>query len=209
MNLAIMAFRYAAEPFFFANASEKNSPQLFAKVNHYFIIACCILLLGVSINLDILKVFLAKPAYWEGLHIVPILLLAYLFLGIYYNISTWFKLTDKTYVGTFITTAGAIITVVANYFLIPLYGYEGSSWAALICYGMMMIMCYALGQKFYPVPYGILQGLGYILATMVIINLVNRLEFESQLIATSVHSAIILIYLAVIYGLEKNHLKRV
>jgi O-antigen/teichoic acid export membrane protein len=209
MNLAIIAFRYAAEPFFFSNASEKNSPQLFARVNHYFIIACCVLLLGVSINLDILKHFLAKPAYWEGLHIVPILLVAYLFLGVYYNISAWFKLTDKTYVGTLITTAGAIITIAANYFLIPLYGYEGSSWAALICYAVMTVMCYALGQKYYPVPYGVVSGLAYITGTMLIIYMVNKFSFESQVVATSVHSLIILIYLIVIFVMEKKDLKRV
>jgi O-antigen/teichoic acid export membrane protein len=209
MNLAIIAFRYAAEPFFFSNASEKNSPQLFARVNHYFIIACCILLLGVSINLDILKHFLAKPAYWEGLHIVPILLLAYLFLGVYYNISAWFKLTDKTYVGTLITTAGAIITIAANYFLIPMYGYEGSSWAALICYATMTVMCYVLGQKYYPVPYGVVSGLGYIVGTMFLIYIVNQFSFESQVVATSLHTLIILIYLLVIFFREKKDLKRV
>ena len=127
MGLAIQAFRYAAEPFFFSNASDKQSPTLFARVNHYFVIVCCILLLGVGTNLDILKYFLGDSKYWQGLAVVPILLVGYLFQGIYYNLTIWFKLTDKTYYATIITVAGAIITIAANYVLIPIAGYLGSS----------------------------------------------------------------------------------
>lgn len=204
MNLAIQGFRYAAEPFFFSNAAEKNSPQLFARVNHYFIIVCCILLIGVSINLDILKYFLAKPAYWEGLHIVPILLLSYLLLGVYYNFSVWFKLTDRTYYGTIITIGGAIITVVANYILIPLAGYEGSSWAALLCYLSMTVACYVLGQKFYPIPYDIGKSVAYIAVTLLIVYGVNAIAIEDQLVATGFHALVIGIYLGGIYLLERK-----
>lgn len=204
MNLAIQGFRYAAEPFFFSNAAEKNSPQLFARVNHYFIIVCCILLIGVSINLDILKYFLAKPAYWEGLHIVPILLLSYLLLGVYYNFSVWFKLTDRTYYGTIITIGGAIITVAANYILIPLAGYEGSSWAALLCYLGMTVACYVLGQKFYPIPYDIGKSVAYIGVTLLIVYGVNAIHIEDQLVATGFHALVIGIYLAGIYLLERK-----
>src|SRR5690606_36709852 len=129
MNRAITAFRNAAEPFYLSNELEKNSPQLFARVNNCFVIVYCVILLGVSVNLDVLKYFLGNPAYWEGLHIVPVLLLAYLFLGVYYNLSVWFNLTDRTYYGTIITIGGTLITVIANYFLIPVAGYEGSSFA--------------------------------------------------------------------------------
>ena len=208
MNLAIQAFRYAAEPFFFSQASEKNSPQLFARVNHYFIIVCCILLLAVSINLDFLKVFLAKPQYWEGLHIVPILLLAYLFLGIYYNFSVWFKLTDKTYYGTIITIGGALVTILANYILIPLSGYEGSSWAALMCYTSMAIACYVLGQKYYAIPYNLAKGAMYILITIMIVYLVNSFKIPSQIVAHAFHFAVIIAYLVTIYVIERKGLKR-
>jgi RNA polymerase sigma factor (sigma-70 family) len=153
MNLVVQAFRFAAELFFFSNAADKSSPQLFAKVNHFFVLACCTLMLTVSINLDILKYFLASPEYWEGLSIVPILLLAYLFLGTYYNFSVWFKLSDKTYFGTFITIGGAVITIVLNYLLIPSFGYMGSSWATLACYFSMTLACYVLGQKYFPIPF--------------------------------------------------------
>lgn len=204
MNLAIQAFRYAAEPFFFSNAAEKNSPRLFATVNHYFVIVCCIILLGVSINLDILKYFLGDPAYWEGLHIVPILLLAYLFLGIYYNFSVWFKLTDKTYYGTLITIGGVIITVLANYLLIPLSGYGGSALAALLCYAGMTGICYLLGQKVYPIPYKITQAVLYIAFTTLLVYAVNSINIPDQIMATTFHVAVIGIYLIIIYLIERK-----
>jgi O-antigen/teichoic acid export membrane protein len=208
MGLAIQAFRYAAEPFFFSTASEKNSPQLFARINHYFIIVCCLLLLGASINLDILKYFLAQADYWEGVHIVPILLLAYLFSGIYYNFTVWFKLTDKTYWGTLLTIGGTVITIAANYFLIPVYGYEGSSWAALICYFSMTAACYLLGQKFYPIPYAIGKGLTYILVTTLIIYGVNRISIPDQVLATTFHLLVITLYLVAVYFLERRDFRR-
>jgi O-antigen/teichoic acid export membrane protein len=207
MNLAITAFRYAAEPFFFSNAAEKNSPQLFARVNHYFIIVCCIILLGVSINLDILKYFLANPEYWEGLHIVPILLLAYLLLGVYYNFSVWFKLTDKTYYGTLITVVGMIITIGANYILIPVAGYEGSAVAALLCYAGMAVLCYLLGQRIYPIPYKMVRGVGYITVTVAIVYVVSAIPIQNQVIATSFHMTVILAYLIAVYLLEGKELR--
>lgn len=206
MNLAITAFRYAAEPFFFSNASEKNSPQLFARVNHYFVIVCCIILLGVSINLDILKYFLGNPAYWEGLHIVPILLLAYLFLGVYYNFSIWFKLTDKTYYGTLITMVGVVITIGANYLLIPIAGYTGSSFAALLCYSGMAVLCYTLGQRYYPIPYGLIKSLLYVAITLALVYGVNAIDIPNQFAATGFHAAVIFAYLIVIYLVEGRKL---
>lgn len=210
MGLGTMAFRYAAEPFFFSNAADKNSPQLFARVNHYFIIAGCIVLLGVSLNLDIIKYFLAKPAYWEALHIVPVLLLSYLLSGVYYNFSVWFKLTDQTYYGTVITIGGAIITIAANYILIPLAGYEGSSWATLACTLSMAWVCYGLGQKYYPIPYKILKGMAYILVTMLVIYAVWMVdpEIKNQVMATGFHSLVIIIFLFSVYLLEWEGLKK-
>jgi O-antigen/teichoic acid export membrane protein len=206
MNLTIQAFRYAAEPFFFSNASDKNSPELFARVNHYFTVFCCIILLGVSINLDLLSIYVGKD-FREGMHIVPILLLAYLFLGIYYNISAWFKLTDQTYYGTYITTAGAIITIAGNYFLIPHLGYTGSSIAALICYFVMAIVCYVLGQKFYPVPYRVGKDMTYIMGTTLLVYIINSIDITNLWLASSFHAAVIAVYLLAIYLLEKNELK--
>lgn len=202
MNLAIQAFRYAAEPFFFSNAAEKNSPQLFARVNHYFIIVCCFILLAVSVNLDIIKYFLADPSYWEGLHIVPMLLLAYLLLGVYYNLSVWFKVTDRTYFGTIITFVGVFVTIAANYFLIPVAGYAGSAIAAVMCYASMTVICYVMGQRYYPVPYQWGPGLFYIIVAVALAYGVNVVEFEHQLVATGFHIVVLLLFAACIYGIE-------
>ena len=206
MNLVVIAFRYAAEPFFFSNASEKNSPQLFAKVNHYFVIVCCVILLGVSTNLDILKYFLRRDEYWEGLPIVPILLLGYLFLGVYYNISVWFKLIDKTYYGTIITLGGAIITFAANYVLIPQFGYVGSSWATFICYFSMTVACYFFGQKFYPIPYRVLKDVGYILVAAFLVYGTNKVIIDNQWLATGFHGLVLMTFILIAFLMERKEL---
>ena len=208
MNLGIQAFRYAAEPFFFSHASNKNSPALFAKINHYFIITCCIFLLGISINLDILQFLIGKD-FRDGIAIVPILLLAYLFLGIYYNFSVWFKLTDKTYYGTIITIGGAFITVAGNYFLIPYFGYTGSSWAALLCYAFMAFTCYLFGQKYFPVPYQILKGAGYIIFTVAMVYGVQSVVITNQWLATVFHMVVIVFFIGGIYVLERKGLREI
>jgi O-antigen/teichoic acid export membrane protein len=207
MNLAVQAFRFAAEPFFFSNAADKNSPELFAKINHYFVLVCCILLFGVSINLDILKHFTGKE-YWEGLSIVPILLVAYLFLGVYYNLTVWFKLTDRTYYGTIITIGGAVVTIGLNYILIPLAGYTGSSWAALICYFSMSAACYLLGQKYYPIPYAVGKAILYILVTVLLIYGIDKIVIENQFIATTFHILMLVLYVTVVFLFERKGLRQ-
>jgi len=209
MSLAITAFRYAAEPFFFSNAVEKNSPQLFARINHYFIILCCFILVGVSINLDILKYFLGQSEYWQGLHIVPILLLAYLFNGVYYNLTVWFKLTDRTYYGTLITVGGVFVTIIANYFLIPVAGYTGSSWAAFLCYFSMMVVCYLLGQKYYPIPYHVGSAIFYISFSIILIYLVNSVRIENQWLASSFHVMVLIAFAGFVLLLERKKFRAV
>ncbi|UPL48620.1 oligosaccharide flippase family protein [Hymenobacter sublimis] len=156
MSLVIQAFKYAAEPFFFAQSNEKNSPYTFALVLKWFTLCCTMLFVGVSVNVDIVaQIFLRRPEYLQGLAVVPVLLLAYLFLGVYWNLSVWFKLTDKTYYGTYIGFAGAVVTVVLNFLLIPLLGYMGSALATLACYFLMAALCWWLGERHFPVPYPI------------------------------------------------------
>jgi len=162
MTLAIQAFRFASEPFFFSNAQDKNAPELFAKVMKYFVLVCMAIFLFVSVNAGWLSDFLIRrEEYKEGLNIVPVLLIANIFMGIYFNLSIWYKLTDKTYWGTYITIFGAAITVAGNYFLIPLFGYYGSVWANLACYSSMAVLSYIIGQKYYAINYPIVTILGY------------------------------------------------
>ncbi|NOS93721.1 MAG: oligosaccharide flippase family protein [Cyclobacteriaceae bacterium] len=201
MNLGIQAFRYAAEPFFFSNAADKNSPALFAKVNHYFVVTGCIVLLGISLNLEILEHFIGTN-FRSGMHIVPILLMAYLLLGIYYNFSVWFKLTDKTYFGTIITVGGALITILGNYWLIPIIGYTGSSWAALLCYAFMALVCYFFGQKYFPVPYKVFQMLSYLIVTFMIAMLVNAFPIANPWVSHGFHLLILVVYLTAVYLIE-------
>jgi O-antigen/teichoic acid export membrane protein len=202
MNLAVQAFRFAAEPFFFSNAADKNSPELFARVNHFFVIVCCVILLSVCINLDILKFLLRSEEYWNGLPIVPVLMTAALFLGIYYNFSAWYKITDRTYYGTIIFSGGAVLTIVLNYFLIPYAGYMGSSWATFIVYLVMAVSCYCIGQRFYPIPYKILSDAGYILTTLLIIFIVSQIEIHNVWVAGAFHEVIILVYLLGVWIIE-------
>lgn len=156
MALVIQAFRMGAEPFFFAQAREKNAPETFARVMRFFTLAGCLILLGVSLNLDWIGPLVVRRAvYYQGLHVVPILLTATLFLGIYYNLTVWFKLSDKTTWGTRIAAIGAVLTVILNFLLIPVIGYTGSAWAAFACYGLMAVICYRVGQRYFPVPYPI------------------------------------------------------
>ncbi|SFC83614.1 Membrane protein involved in the export of O-antigen and teichoic acid [Flexibacter flexilis DSM 6793] len=163
MQLAIQAFKYAAEPFFFSQASDKNAPTLFADVMKWFIVACMLIFVVINLNINwIAPIFLRQPAYLEGINVVPVLLLANMFLGVYYNLTTWFKLSDKTHYGSILSIGGAAATVLLNFLLIPLAGYMGSAVATMLCYGGMAVVCYWLGQKYYPIPYDLRAALFHI-----------------------------------------------
>ncbi len=153
ITLMIQAFRYAAEPFFFSQEKEQGSKELYAKVMTYFVWVLSATFLFVMLSLDLFKFFIPNEAYWEGLKVVPILLLANIFLGIYYNQSVWYKLTDRTSFGAGLAIFGAIVTVALNLLFVPTYGYMAAAWTTFACYGSMMLLSYFLGRKYYPVPY--------------------------------------------------------
>ncbi len=154
MTLGVQAYRYAAEPFFFARAQDKKAPKLFGQLLVLFVALAGAVFLGVSLMKELVAdVFLRGRTYHEGLAVVPILLLANLFLGIFFHLSTWYKLTDRTSAGMWLTVLGAGITVVLNILLIPNLGYLGSAWATLACYFGMTVVSYFWGQKHYPIPY--------------------------------------------------------
>jgi O-antigen/teichoic acid export membrane protein len=173
----IQTFRMGAEPFFFKNASSENAKNTYARIMNLFVIACCICYLGVVLYLDIWKHFMSvkkHPEYMQGLVVVPILMLSKIFLGIYYNLSIWYKLTNKNSTGAVITIVGALITLLVNYLFIPSLGYLACAWATVACYGTMMLMSYFLGQKHYPIPYEWKKVLGYI-GLSVLLYLVHAL----------------------------------
>lgn len=206
MSLAIQAFRYAAEPFFFSQSEDKNAPGTFALVMKWFIVVCVVIWLGVSVNLDIIGLFLRGEEYREGLEVVPVLLLANLFLGVYYNLSIWFKLTDRTYYGTWITLAGAFISIAGNILLIPVIGYMGCAYTFLVSCVIMTIICYALGNKYYPVPYDLKSASVYILSAGLLIVLANNISISNQIMATGFHLLLCLLFAALVFTIEKPNL---
>lgn len=161
MSLFIQAFRYAAEPFFFAYSDNSDARKVYADVLKYFVIFCVFIFLLVTLFIDFFKYFVGKE-FRAGLDVVPILLMANLCLGIYVNLSIWYKLTDKTLMGAVVSLFGAGLTIALNIWWIPQFGYRGSAWATLICYASMAFLSYLLGRKFYPVNYDVKKILGYI-----------------------------------------------
>ena len=182
MTLTIQAFRYAAEPFFFSRAKDKNSKVLYSEVMHWFIIFSTLAYLIISLNLDIIaNLFLRSPEYHDGLIVVPVLLLANLFLGIYFNLSIWFKLIDKTYYGMLISILGAIITIVFNLLLIPIFGYLGSAYVTLLCYVSMCIIAQYLGKRHFPIPYQTKRDLTYVLLSILLVYIGLNIEIEKSI----------------------------
>jgi O-antigen/teichoic acid export membrane protein len=203
MTLAVQGFRMGAEPFFFSHATEKNASVTYAQVMKYFVIACCMIFLGVGMFPDLFKIIIGED-YHAGLHIVPVLLLSQLFLGVYYNQSVWYKLTDKTSFATIIPIAGAVITLIMNYFLIPVFGYTGAAWATFTCYLSMVIMSHFIGQKYYHVPYNLRKIITYILLAVVLCLLGLWLEkmIDSMIIGLLLRAILLLMFFGFAWWLD-------
>ncbi len=164
MTLFVMAFRLGIEPFFFNHSGHENAKNTYATITKYFTLFGCLILLVVVVYIDIFKrILIPNSQYWEALKIVPLILLANLFLGIYHNLSVWYKVTDRTKFGAYISVFAAIVTLVLNYVLIPIIGYMGSAIATLAAYGSMMVLSYLYGRKYYDVPYEVKKISGYLL----------------------------------------------
>ncbi|MDW7694757.1 polysaccharide biosynthesis C-terminal domain-containing protein [Flammeovirgaceae bacterium SG7u.111] len=205
ITLAVQAFRFAAEPFFFAKAKDKDHKEAYSIVMNYFIIACCLMLVAVMANVDWLsRIFIRDKAYLVGLGVVPILLMANVFLGIYYNLAAWFKITDRTYFGAIISSIGALFTISFNFYLIPHIGYFGSAWATFTCYGSMMLLCYLLGRKYYPIPYRVLSGLFYLLLAGAMSWATTQLDFGSFFMNLLANNLLLLTFLAVVFLKERK-----
>lgn len=207
MTLFVMAFRYAAEPFFFARQKDKDAHLLYGKVMTYFVIFCLIIFLGTTMNISWIKYFVGKE-YRSGLPVVPILLLANLFLGMYFNLSIWYKLTGRTKFGMWITLVGAAITLILNFLWIPssnIYvgGFMGSAWATLICYSSMMVISYFIGQKYYHVDYDVARILGYLGFAIALFFIGTFINTNSILLDLLLKNTLLLVYLVVIMFVEK------
>jgi O-antigen/teichoic acid export membrane protein len=163
ITLFSTAFKLGIEPFIFSSAKNNSPEKAYALILEVFVILGSFILITVVVFIDILKfLFIGDSAYWEALYIVPIILMANLFLGIYQNLSVWYKVTDKTKFGAYISTFGAVITLSVNIALIPFYGYLGSAVATFLAYFIMAIISYFIGQRHYPIPYNLPKICTYI-----------------------------------------------
>jgi O-antigen/teichoic acid export membrane protein len=198
MTLFVQMFKYAAEPFFFSKAGEKNAKVLYADVMTFFVVAGLAIFLVVNLYLDYFILFIGKN-FREGAHIVPIVLMANLIMGIFFNLSIWYKLTNKTMIGAVLVITGALITVLINVIFIPRCGFTASAWAHLICYSTMVVLSYLWSRKHYAIPYRTGRILGYMIIAMVI-YFVNELFLQEivkfkELISLGLLLAFILIVL--------------
>jgi O-antigen/teichoic acid export membrane protein len=209
MNLIIQAFKYAAEPFFFNQSTDKNSPALFARVMHAFVIFCSLLMVAVSVNLDILgRFFLRGEGYAGALYIVPVLLLGYLFLGIYFNLSIWFKLTDQTRYSFYITALGAVVTVIVIFVFVPILGYMGAALSTFLSYFIMAVVCYFFGQKYFPIPYQTGKDSFYLVFAFGLSYLGFFLDIEQAVLQFIIRNSLVIVFVLVVLWLEKEELRK-
>lgn len=206
MTLFGTAFRMGVEPFFFSHAKSEKPQKTYAQITNYFVILGSIILLGVIVFIDVLgKLLLHNPVYWEALDVVPIILLASFCLGIYHNLSVWYKVTDRTKFGAYISSIGAIITLVINISLIPQIGYMASALATLAAYGSMMLLSYYFGKKYYPVPYN-MRKIVFYLSISLVFSTLSFYVFNRNLIAGSI---LFLLFLGLVYKMEGDKLRNI
>jgi O-antigen/teichoic acid export membrane protein len=210
ITIFTQAYRYAAEPFFFRHAADENAPDIQAKATKWFTIAATTGMAGILLFLDVVKYFLGE-AYFSGLKVVPILLLANVLLGIYYNLSVWYRLKDKTMLGAGISLAGALLTFVMNVFLVPRIGFVGAAWTALMTYAFMCFATWITGLKYYPVPYQFGRMALYIGAALAVyaVSLGAKMLFaELPVLIWLVNFALFGAYLFLVYRLDAKDLRQ-
>lgn len=207
MMLFIQMFRFAAEPFFFAEAKKIDAKKTYGIVMNWFVIFTWFIFLGVSLYLDVFKYFIG-PSFWAGLSIVPIILAAKLFLGIFYNLSVWYKLTNKTLYGAIIAIFGSLVTIVLNIVLIPKYGYIGSAWANFACYFSMMVISWYWGRKIYKVNYNLKKILSYSAFAIVLFYASRYFGGHETIIQLSINTLLMMLFVFSVYVFEIKAIKK-
>ncbi len=209
ITLFIQAFRLAAEPFFFNQSNDRNAPATYARVMKWFVITLCVAFLVTALFLDVWQ-YMVGAEYRSGLGVVPILLYANLALGIYYNLSVWYKITDHLGWGVAITLMGTAVTLLINFLLIPYWGMWACAWATATCYVLMMVASYFAGQRYFPVPYAVGRLLGYI-------GIITLLFFAQQGVMSVTHSfplrvasgvLLMVAFLGFVWKWERSELQR-
>jgi len=205
MTLFATAFRLGIEPYFFSHAKSDNPQKNYAKILEYFVILGSVILLTVVVFADVIKVLIIRDeAFWEAMWIVPIILIASFCLGIYHNLSVWYKITDRTKFGAYISVFGAIITLALNIWLIPIIGYKGSALATLAAYGSMVLLSYYYGRKYYPIPYN-LKKIGIYLGLSIVFSVVSFYYLRENYAITL---PMLLVFITMVFLLEKKELKQ-
>ncbi|WP_333624103.1 oligosaccharide flippase family protein [Sphingobacterium siyangense] len=212
VTMFITAFRMAAEPFFFSKALDKDAPQIYARVMKWFVITLSIAYLVTALFLDDLWIKWLGPSYRSGKTVVPILLFANVCTGIYYNLSVWYKVGNKMWIGVIITLFGAAITVAGNYLFIPQYEMLASAWTTATCYSVMVVLCYFLGQRYFPVPYPVKRIIMYLALTVVlyliqhtISNIFSNNEYLILRLASGF--VLLLVFLLLTYWIERKDIR--
>ncbi|MBO7259293.1 MAG: polysaccharide biosynthesis C-terminal domain-containing protein [Paludibacteraceae bacterium] len=194
MMMFTQAFRYAYEPFVFSKHEDKNSVGAYADAMKYFLIFSLLIVLGMLFYLDVIKMII-HPSYWSGMRVVPIVLFSYVFQGVFFNLSLWYKLTDRTHYGAYFSLLGLAITLALNVLLVPHISYMGSAWASFACYLVMMLVSYFIGQRYMKIPYD-LRSMGlYLAVTLVLLGLSHLLHTETAWLNYLINTALLGVYL--------------
>lgn len=205
MTLFATAYRLGIEPYFFSHSNSKNPQKNYAKILELFVAFGSVIFLSVVVFADVLKVYIVRgEAYWEAMWIVPIILLANFCLGIYHNLSVWYKITDRTKFGAYISVFGAIITLTINIIFIKEYSYKASAIATLVAYSVMMLLSYYFGRKYYPIPYN-LKKIGLYLFVSILFSVISFYYFRENYL---VGIPLLVVFLGIIYSSEKNQINQ-
>ena len=207
MNMFIQAFRYSFEPFFFSQQKNNDSRIIYAQVMKYFIIFGLLIFLGITLFIDVFKIVIGAE-YHSGLKVVPAVLMANLFLGIYFNLSLWYKLSDKTWMGALIGGIGAVLTIGFNVMMIPTMGYMGSAYAVLICFVLMTVISYLVGQKYYRVDYDLKRILLYFAVAIGFYSISGSIHFSDSVIRYGLNISLFAAFLTVVFFAEKKEIQR-
>lgn len=206
MTLFATAYRLGIEPYFFSHAKTENPQKNYALILEFFVAFGSVMLLTIVVFADVLKPYIVRSeAYWEAMWIVPLILIANLCLGIYHNLSVWYKVTDRTKFGAYISVLGAIITLALNFWLIPIMEYRGSAIATLVAYASMMVISYYYGQKYYPIPYNLKKMSLYVLVSSAFSVISFYVYRENYVVGIS----LLLVFVLLVVMLEKNQIQQI
>ncbi|MBE6340927.1 MAG: lipopolysaccharide biosynthesis protein [Bacteroidales bacterium] len=204
MAMITQAFRYAYEPFVFSKSKESDSRETYAKAMRYFVIFTLLAFLTVMASIDILKFVIGRD-YWSGLYVIPIVMAAEIMMGIYFNLSFWYKLTDRTIWGAYFSGIGCAALIAINIIFVPRYGFEACAWAGFCGYGIAMLLSYFVGQRYYPINYPLKAIGGYALLAIAIFIVYKYVTFENMWYNVAFRAMFVLIYIGIIVAVEKKN----